>query len=115
MRARWRSSNRRDWRLRSEAEAEPRRPAAVEAAEVSAARPGVAYLVGAGPGDPGLITRRALALIAAADVVLYDRLIPAGALDGARTDAELVYVGKAPGSNAMEQEEIEKLMVERTR
>jgi uroporphyrinogen III methyltransferase/synthase len=82
---------------------------------MSAARPGVVYLVGAGPGDPGLMTRRALALIAAADVVLHDRLIPPGALDGARDDAELIYVGKAPGSNAMEQEEIERLMVERAR
>jgi uroporphyrinogen III methyltransferase/synthase len=61
------------------------------------------------------MTRRALELIAAADVLLYDRLIPDGALDGARADAELVYVGKAPGSNAMEQEEIENLMVERAR
>jgi uroporphyrinogen III methyltransferase / synthase len=59
-------------------------------------RPGVVYLVGAGPGDPGLITARALELIAAADTILYDRLIPPGALDGARQDAELIYVGKAP-------------------
>jgi uroporphyrinogen III methyltransferase / synthase len=79
------------------------------------ARPGVVYLVGAGPGDPGLMTRRALELIAAADVVLHDRLIPPGALDGARDDAELVYVGKAPGANAMEQGEIEARMVERAR
>ena len=54
------------------------------------------YLVGAGPGDPGLMTLRALELIAGADVVLYDRLIPPGALDGARADAELRYVGKEP-------------------
>ena len=53
------------------------------------ARAGVAYLVGAGPGDPGLMTARALELIATADVILYDRLIPDGALDGARADAEL--------------------------
>src|SRR5690242_19615123 len=79
------------------------------------ADPGVAYLVGAGPGDPGLMTRRALELIASADVVLYDRLIPDGALAGARDDAELVYVGKAPGAYAMEQDEIEALMVERVR
>jgi uroporphyrinogen III methyltransferase/synthase len=75
----------------------------------------VTYLVGAGPGDPGLMTARSLELIAAADVILYDRLIPAGALAGARADAELVYVGKRPGDNAMEQGEIEALMVERAR
>ncbi len=60
------------------------------------ARGGVVYLVGAGPGDPGLMTARSLKLIASADAVFYDRLIPPGALDGAREDAELVYVGKQP-------------------
>ena len=55
------------------------------------------YLVGAGPGDPGLMTRRSLELIAAADAILYDRLIPAGALDGARADAELVLRGQGAG------------------
>jgi uroporphyrinogen III methyltransferase/synthase len=59
-------------------------------------RAGVVYLVGAGPGDPGLMTARALELIASADAIFYDRLIPPGALDGAREGAELVYVGKAP-------------------
>ncbi len=74
------------------------------------ARPGVAYLVGAGPGDPGLITARALELIGTADVILYDRLIPEGALDGAREDAERIYVGKKPGDAAMPQEEIQALI-----
>ncbi len=74
------------------------------------ARPGVAYLVGAGPGDPGLMTARSLELIASADAILHDRLVPAGALAGARPDAELIYVGKAPGAVAMEQDEIERTM-----
>ncbi len=60
------------------------------------ARPGVVYLVGAGPGDPGLMTARSLELIASADAIFHDRLIPPGALAGARADAELTYVGKAP-------------------
>ena len=73
---------------------------------------GIVHLVGAGPGDPGLMTRRALELIAEADAILYDRLIPAGALDGARPDAELVYAGKAPGDVAMSQDEINARLVE---
>ena len=77
------------------------------------ARPGVVYLVGAGPGDPGLMTARSLELIASADVILHDRLIPAAALDGVRADAELLYVGKAPGDNAVEQDEIERLLIDR--
>ena len=73
---------------------------------------GIVYLVGAGPGDPGLMTRRSLELIASADAVLYDRLIPPGALDGARPDAELRYVGKEPGAAALSQEETNALLVE---
>jgi uroporphyrinogen III methyltransferase/synthase len=61
------------------------------------------------------MTVRALELIAAADVVLYDRLVPAGALDGARADAELVYVGKEPGRAAMAQAQIDALLVEHGR
>ena len=73
---------------------------------------GIVYLVGAGPGDPGLMTRRSLELIASADAILYDRLIPPGALDGARPDAELRYVGKEPGAAALSQEETNDLLVE---
>jgi uroporphyrinogen III methyltransferase / synthase len=69
------------------------------------------YLVGAGPGDPGLLTARALELIAEADVIVYDRLIPPAALDGARTDAELVYAGKEGGGPSASQEEIERLLI----
>jgi uroporphyrinogen III methyltransferase/synthase len=79
------------------------------------ARGGVVYLVGAGPGDPGLMTARSLALIASADAVFYDRLIPPGALDGAREDAELVYVGKQPGVPSVPQEEIGERLVEAAR
>jgi uroporphyrinogen III methyltransferase/synthase len=76
------------------------------------ARPGIAYLVGAGPGDPGLLTARALELVETADVILHDRLIPAGALDAARGDAELIDVGKRPGGAATPQREIEALMID---
>ena len=63
-----------------------------------------AYLVGAGPGDAGLMTARSLELIARADVILYDRLIPDGALDGARADAEVVDVGKIGGGPQVPQD-----------
>jgi uroporphyrinogen III methyltransferase / synthase len=79
------------------------------------ARAGVVYLVGAGPGDPGLMTARSLELIASAEAIFYDRLIPPGALDGAREDAELVYVGKQPGVPSVPQEEIGERLVEAAR
>ena len=79
------------------------------------ARTGVVYLVGAGPGDLGLMTARSLALIAFADAIFYDRLIPPGALSGAREDAELVYVGKAPGKPSVSQEEIGARLIEAAR
>ncbi len=93
------------------------------------ARPGVVYLVGAGPGDPGLMTVRSLELIADADAIFYDRLIPPGALDGAREDVELIYVGKhaahrttsRPGGNSssrrstVPQEETNARLVEAAR
>src|SRR4051794_37011832 len=73
------------------------------------------HLVGAGPGDPGLMTQRSLELIARADAILYDRLIPPGALDGARPGADLRYVGKQPGGHAMEQDDINALLVDLAR
>ncbi|MDX6653569.1 MAG: uroporphyrinogen methyltransferase / synthase [Solirubrobacterales bacterium] len=79
------------------------------------ARAGVVYLVGAGPGDPGLMTARSLELIAAADAIYYDRLIPPGALDGAREDAELIYVGKQPGVPSVPQDEIGERLIEAAR
>jgi uroporphyrinogen III methyltransferase / synthase len=71
-----------------------------------------AYLVGAGPGDPGLLTARAIELIAQADVILHDRLIPPGALAHARDDAEVIDVGKVGGGEQTPQQETTRLLVE---
>jgi uroporphyrinogen III methyltransferase / synthase len=76
---------------------------------------GRVYLVGAGPGDPGLLTARALELIAGADVILHDRLIPSTALDGARAEAEVLFVGKEGGGPSVPQEETEALILARAR
>jgi uroporphyrinogen III methyltransferase/synthase len=73
---------------------------------------GTVYLVGAGPGDPGLVTRRALELVREADAIVYDRLIPTGLVGEASADAELHYAGKEPGKPSMDQEAINALLVE---
>jgi uroporphyrinogen III methyltransferase / synthase len=73
------------------------------------------HLVGAGPGDAGLMTARALELIARADVILYDRLIPDGALDGAREDALTIDVGKIGGGKQVPQEATNELLLEHAR
>ncbi len=73
---------------------------------------GEVYVVGAGPGDPDLLTFRALRLIQRADVVLYDRLIGKGLLNLVRRDAERIYVGKLPKDHVMRQEEITRRLVE---
>lgn len=74
-------------------------------------RPGEVVLVGAGPGDPGLLTLRALRALQNADVVLYDRLVSHEVLDLARRDAQRIYVGKAAGAAHVSQEEINELLV----
>ena len=71
------------------------------------------FLVGAGPGDPGLLTVRAAAVLAAADVVVYDRLSAESLLDLAPATAERISVGKAPGRADMTQDDINALLVER--
>jgi len=76
---------------------------------------GEAYIVGAGPGDPGLVTIRAQQLISRADVVLYDRLVADEILDFARKDAELISVGKKAGAVAITQEEINELIIAHVR
>ena len=71
------------------------------------------YLVGAGPGDPGLITVRGAELLARAEVVVYDRLSVSSLLDLAPTDAERISVGKAAGRAVMPQSDIDALLVDR--
>jgi uroporphyrinogen III methyltransferase / synthase len=76
---------------------------------------GIVHLVGAGPGDPGLLTVRAVELIAAADVVLYDRLIPPEALAHARPGAQLLYVGKQGDGPQVPQDDTHALLLEHAR
>ena len=74
---------------------------------------GEVYLIGAGPGDPDLLTLRALQLLQQADVVLYDRLVPPAVLERARREARRIFVGKShgPGDDRTPQEEIHELMI----
>jgi len=72
---------------------------------------GKVYLVGAGPGDPDLITVKGLRLLQSADVVLYDRLVNPELLKRAKEDAQLVYCGKLPHYHAMKQEAINHFLV----
>ncbi len=74
--------------------------------------PGRVQLVGAGPGDPGLLTLRAVELIARADVILHDKLIPLDVLGHARPDALVLDVGKIGGGDQMPQAETTRLLIE---
>jgi uroporphyrinogen III methyltransferase / synthase len=76
---------------------------------------GKVFLVGAGPGDLGLVTFRARELLGAADVLVYDYLVHPDLLGWCRPDCEVIYVGKKAGFHAMPQEEIEALLVARAR
>jgi uroporphyrin-III C-methyltransferase/precorrin-2 dehydrogenase/sirohydrochlorin ferrochelatase len=89
-----------------------------EAIETAAATPhlqGRVLLVGAGPGDPELLTVKAVRALKAADVILYDRLVGLGILDHARREAELIPVGKAKGQHSVPQSEINAVLIARAR
>lgn len=81
----------------------------------TAAEKGTVYLVGAGPGDPELLTLRAARLLAAADVILHDDLVPRAILDLAGSKARVVSVGKRCGARRITQEQIHTLMVQEAR
>ncbi|MBI3326956.1 MAG: uroporphyrinogen-III C-methyltransferase [Nitrospinae bacterium] len=76
---------------------------------------GTVYLVGAGPGDPELITVRGLRLLQEADVVVYDRLVSPTLLPKTSPQAELIYAGKAPGHHVLSQEQIHTVLIDRAR
>lgn len=74
---------------------------------------GFVYIVGAGPGDPKLLTIRGLECIQQSDVIMYDRLVNPALLNHAKKDAELIYCGKEPGKHGLIQEEIHRVLVEK--
>ncbi|MCE9666514.1 uroporphyrinogen-III C-methyltransferase [Myxococcus stipitatus] len=76
---------------------------------------GRVYLVGAGPGDPELLTLRAARLLGEADTVVHDRLIHPGVLDHARPRARLIYVGKEGGGESVRQEDIHAVLIAQAR
>jgi uroporphyrin-III C-methyltransferase/precorrin-2 dehydrogenase/sirohydrochlorin ferrochelatase len=84
-------------------------------ADVALPRMGEVWLIGAGPGDPDLLTLRAQQLLQQCDVVLYDRLVPAAVLARVRRDAERVFVGKEPGRHRTTQQRIHELLIAHAR
>jgi uroporphyrin-III C-methyltransferase len=75
---------------------------------------GKVYIVGAGPGDPELITVKAVKCMAAADVILYDRLVNPVLLEYGKEEAEFIYCGKVPGNHCVPQEVIHEVLIEKS-
>ncbi|MDV6331686.1 siroheme synthase CysG [Asticcacaulis sp. 201] len=88
---------------------------ALALSHIDAPRTGVVHLVGAGPGDPELLTLKALRLLSEADVIVYDRLVGDGIMDLARRDADRFYVGKERSNHSVPQAQIHELLVEQAR
>lgn len=96
-------------------EAEASLARAVEESASPETLPGLVYLVGAGPGDPDLLTLRALQAMQSADVLLYDEQVSPAVLDRGRRDAERVFVGKAPGRPEPSPDAIDRIVIEHAR
>jgi len=86
--------------------------AALEADDSTEARAGIGWIVGAGPGDPELLTLKAARILRSADVILHDRLVSQPVLNMARRDADFISVGKTGGKKSISQAEINSLLVE---
>ncbi len=98
------------WRLFLSNRSDPATVAFASMKPISA-QPGWVYLVGAGPGDPELLTLKAARLIGEADVLVYDNLVSQAVLEFARPDAERIYAGKERGNHSLPQEQINALLV----
>lgn len=88
---------------------------AIEAAVKAETAQGRVLLVGAGPGDPELLTLKAVRALKSADVILYDRLVATAVFEHARREVELIPVGKSKGEHSIPQDKIQELMIERAR